>query len=281
MGARPETTRIAAIVERQVVAVPIEQPMTITVAPKEMGRLRLSALTNVVNELVSAVRELEASKYEDESRPADWFVVGANVLPAGAIAFDLVPDAARASTIANRFRIGLGRLAAGKEAPSEFGAEVLRHTYKALEYLDDGVASFNVTTPKGTTQASPALKSRVSRLVLPAYQEWTTIDGELKRIEWEDTRPRFVIVHALSGRRIRCEFAIEDLEKAKAAFPHRVEVRGMLRYNAMRQPVSIDIEEFTQIPDEHDLPSLDDLRGLNITGGLAPTEFIRRMRDDD
>jgi hypothetical protein len=255
-------------------------PMTVVVAPKLSGRLRVSSFLDVAREIIEAIRVLEYAEFDDDRRPSDWFIIDAKVRKDGAFVLSIEPETATGLAAANRYRVGLRMLGRHHAPPAYFTADVLRHTNKAMRLLEDGVSSFDLKTDRGRhVTATRALGERVQSLVAEGYEELTTLDGLLHRIEWDELRPRFYIVHALTGSRVRCEFHMNDLEAAKKALPHRVEVSGLVRYDVKGVPVSIDVTQFEQIPDDADLPSLEDLRGLNITNGTDPSELIWRVRN--
>jgi hypothetical protein len=50
-------------------------------------------------------------------------------------------------------------------------------------------------------------------------------------------------------------------------FRRRVEVSGLIHYRRNGVPISIDVESIEILPDDSDLPSLDDVRGILRTEG--------------
>jgi hypothetical protein len=49
-------------------------------------------------------------------------------------------------------------------------------------------------------------------------------------------------------------------------FRKRVEVSGIIHYRRNGTPISIDVERLEALPDDSELPSLDDVRGLLRSG---------------
>lgn len=247
----------------------------LTVAPKTAGRMRMSEFMGWAREVILALKELEASKFEEELQPSDWFIRGASIRASGEMSLELVPEFERSRRAANTYRIGLRTLDRGRRTPAAFTPAVLRHTRNAMKT----VHSFSIKTSErreaGTT---PKVARRVDELVRVAYTELTTIEGHLQQLAWHEKNPAFVIRHPVTNQKIRCLFSPKHREKAKAAWPHRVEVRGEMRYNQLGHPLFIKVSSFEQIPSEDQLPTLDDLKDVNITGGLSPVEYVRRLR---
>ena len=112
------------------------------------------------------------------------------------------------------------------------------------------------------------------------YSERTTIDGQLVRVEGEDP-PRFLIALPLTNQLVSCTFGPADAERARAAFTSRIEATGTMQTNSLGQPVGFFVDHFDIIPPAIDLPTLEGLGGVNITDGVDPSEFVRRLREGE
>ena len=71
---------------------------------------------------------------------------------------------------------------------------------------------------------------------------------------------------------------MERLEEAKKLLGRRVVVSGRIRYRS-HKPTSIQAEEIHPLRDASELPQLEDMPPIDITGGLSPEEYVRRLRD--
>jgi hypothetical protein len=110
--------------------------------------------------------------------------------------------------------------------------------------------------------------------------EYSSLDGKLDLISVR-SRPLFVIEEHGSGRRVRCRFADELIDRVKEALGRRVVVEGLIRYSWDGQPTSMSgITSLFVRPE----PTVDlsDLVGAapGFTGGEDPVEYVRAMRDD-
>ena len=79
-----------------------------------------------------------------------------------------------------------------------------------------------------------------------------------------------------------CSFSPDKIEEAREALGRKIRVLGELTYpkgNDFPKDVRVQTIEF--LPEDDDLPSLTDLRGIapDITGDLSSEEFVRNLRD--
>ena len=61
---------------------------------------------------------------------------------------------------------------------------------------------------------------------------------------------------------IPCYVPEDKLPDAFANFRKRVEISGLIHYRRNGVPVSIDVDAMAPIPDDDELPSIDDVRGI-------------------
>ena len=65
------------------------------------------------------------------------------------------------------------------------------------------------------------------------------------------------------------------------AWKRRVVVTGKIITNRETRKKEIYVDKIRVLGDRKDLPQLEDLRGIDITGGAESSEYIRNLRDDD
>ncbi len=62
----------------------------------------------------------------------------------------------------------------------------------------------------------------------------------------------------------------------------RVVVTGEIYVDrTTRKPRKVVVRELRIMPPPSELPQLEDLAGIDITGGMDSAEYVRRMRDDE
>jgi hypothetical protein len=63
-------------------------------------------------------------------------------------------------------------------------------------------------------------------------------------------------------QRVRCYFPEELLPAVFDTFRKRVEVSSVIHYRKNGTPVSIEVEQILGLPDDSELPSAEDVRGI-------------------
>jgi hypothetical protein len=67
---------------------------------------------------------------------------------------------------------------------------------------------------------------------------------------------------ALLRQRVRCYFPEDMLPAVFEQFRKRVEVSGIIHYRKNGTPISIEAEHIIGLPDDSELPSFEDVRGI-------------------
>lgn len=125
---------------------------------------------------------------------------------------------------------------------------------------------------KKLKRTDPAAASREIRAI-------GTFKGRLRRAD--GSRGRFLIEPSV-GESAQCVFQAGADREFLSALGRKVLASGELTYPAGSDfPRSIKIETVEILPEDDELPSLSDLRGIapDITGDLSSEEFVRRLRD--
>lgn len=94
----------------------------------------------------------------------------------------------------------------------------------------------------------------------------------------------FWLYPEIGPTKIQCLFSQDLFERAKMALGRRVEVDGLFRYKVNAPyPHLADVKEMTVFPYESDLPTFDDLFGIDpgITNGLSCEDYIRNIRSEN
>ena len=83
-----------------------------------------------------------------------------------------------------------------------------------------------------------------------------------------------------SGRVVTCKFRQDMLDEVKEGLKHRVLVYGTLKRNAQSLPVSITVSEIEALPDESQLPTIEEMSGLidDMTEGSTLMEYLEDLR---
>jgi hypothetical protein len=115
------------------------------------------------------------------------------------------------------------------------------------------------------------------------YEEGS-LTGKLEVVNAHSGKNKFYIFPLLGASKVQCIFPPELKDTVKDALYERVEVEGLLRYKSWDKfPYAVDVKKIEKYPTDEMLSRFSDLVGIapNATSGMNPTEFIRRLRDEE
>lgn len=71
------------------------------------------------------------------------------------------------------------------------------------------------------------------------------------------------------------------LEMVKGNLGKKITASGIVRFNsATDHPTSINVDNLEPLEDNENIPSLEEMPVIDVTGGdLSPEQFIRNQRD--
>ena len=164
------------------------------------------------------------------------------------------------SSIAN----GIQRLSQGAIEDAHFSDAAIRH----LKTLSE-IESENKKRPVGLklwVQKSPtSLGHDVSRAISEDwranYKDFGSLEGRLEVIRYR-RKLEIRIRDQVLQQSISCNIPQDMLKYAFDSFRRRVEVFGVIHYRKSGVPISIEVQSIEQMPDDNDLPTLDDVRGI-------------------
>ena len=97
------------------------------------------------------------------------------------------------------------------------------------------------------------------------YSDFGTVEGRLDTIQDRGSLQIFVRDPLYAGS-IRCYFDEDLLPRAFENFRRRVEISGTIHYRKNGKPISIEVATIDGLPDDSELPSADDVRGIFGSG---------------
>jgi len=93
------------------------------------------------------------------------------------------------------------------------------------------------------------------------YRDWGTVEGRLDILRGHYGFD-FLVYDVLTGRSVTCRFAEEYADEVRDAWRRRVSASGLIRHRANGDPISMDVDEFMVLPEEDELPTIQDVRGI-------------------
>jgi hypothetical protein len=94
-----------------------------------------------------------------------------------------------------------------------------------------------------------------------AYTDFGVIEGRLGAIQ-DHGKLEIQVRDTVLKQTVRCFFPEAMLAKAFENFRKRIEVNGMVHYRRNGIPISIDVAQIDGLPDDSDLPTANDVRGI-------------------
>jgi hypothetical protein len=109
---------------------------------------------------------------------------------------------------------------------------------------------------------SPVIASIIREDWRANYSDYGTIEGRLETIQEVHGGLQFHIRDAMLRQKVRCYFPEELLPEVFEKFRKRVEVSGLIHYRKNGAPIGIDAERIQPLPDDSELPTAEDVRGI-------------------
>jgi len=152
-------------------------------------------------------------------------------------------------------------------------SQVSESAFKSLKHLSELVrdSGDNPNTVKVWIKKKPIhLNRNISRLIQEDwradYNDYGTLEGVLQAIQ--DGRSLTIKVKdLLFDNPITCYLKEGLLEDALSNFRKRVELSGIIHYRKNGTPISMNVHSFEVMPNDDDLPSAGDVRGILRAAG--------------
>jgi hypothetical protein len=169
------------------------------------------------------------------------------------------------NAIYTRAEEGLYALVRGSVEDSNLSEPALRHA-KTLSGLSEGTKDRPLPLRLWVRRKPVDVKPEIARVIeedwRADYNDFGTIEGRLETIQDHEGSLRLQVRDALFRQNVRCYFSEEKLPLAFSAFRKRVEVSGIIHYRKNGTPISIEVSQIDTLPDDSELPTADEVRGL-------------------
>jgi hypothetical protein len=183
---------------------------------------------------------------------------------------------------------GISLLNSARDCPPHFTPDALdcvrqlvghSGTYGLLPVV---VAPANRIPIERVAAANAAWAMRALELQKPIRHEYGSLRGELRELRSSSRkRDTLCLVDRLTGEEIPC-YVDEKLDPVvRKAWKRRVELTGRVEVNRTTRKKSIYVDQIRILRGRNELPQIEDLHGIDLTGGVESSEYIRNLRDDD
>lgn len=209
----------------------------------------------------------EISDAVGEAGPAKWVVrvkegstlLGLDPTPS------VPPEVAR--VVYARAERGLRHLIDQDVEDSGLGEPALKHLRVLSEMTEAGPnkaqpVTIRLWVQKRPIAFAPAIAGTIREDQRADYNDYGVMEGRLETIQESHGGLQLYLRDAMLKVRVRCYFPEALLPTVFENFRRRVEVSGVIHYRKNGAPVSIEAEHILGLPDDSELPTADDVRGI-------------------
>ena len=255
--------------------------ITLTLTERERY-VDVDSFVTAARALTAILRELDGAVSRRGVESLRW---GVGTFQAGSAVLAAVPiptdgDVVEPRTVIAACVGGLHQLEESARIPPYFTDKALQEAKALVGPLQREVRRIAVRGADQEAVVTQHLAANVDAILDRGYTGLGSVEGRLESVSIHD-RSVFGLWEPLDGRRVECRFPMAMLDEVREALGRRVSVRGMVRFGKGDQPVSVEVEHIRLFPAEEDLPTTEQLRGLDpdFTGGVDSTTYVRGLYD--
>ena len=166
--------------------------------------------------------------------------------------------------------------------PVEMSQQLLGHYKNFSDKVQKGILRVSLKSETDTVKVNENVKAVIEAVTLSETKSIGTVEGRLEFLNIHANQNIFRIYSAIPPEKVNCFFPPDKIEEARDALGRKIRVLGELTYpKGNNFPRDVKVEAIELLPDDDDLPSLTDLRGMapDITGDVSSEEFVRNLRD--
>lgn len=186
---------------------------------------------------------------------------GSNIV---ALAFTEGRDRNATNAALHRMFEATSALVEGDLSAPSLTEKAIQHAKKLSDLTKSGrhVTPMKFWLTKHPIAFGPEVAEYVRQDEAGAYTDFGTLEGTLRAISDQNGALEIRIHDPLWSRAIPCRVNDDQIAEAMDAFRKRVEITGLIHYNRLGRPTSIRLETLTRLPDDSELPTASDIRGL-------------------
>ena len=255
--------------------------------PSYDEHLRFHDFIAQLDAIRSALSHLGEYIAEPGSPPIQYRVVDLSHQSPATVVLEAVPASKGrdvSALVVDRFVNGIKHIKSGA-VPEDFNYDLLQ-SFKRIgsfqKRLHKPLFVVTIAAESEKIDITESLESNIDRIIGPDEIVQGSISGTLELINIHANANTFRIYPVVGPKRVDCHFKRDELEKAVRGINHYVDVRGELRYKQREKfPYAINVIDIDVYPDDQDLPSIFDLKGIapQATGDMKSEDFVRRLRD--
>jgi hypothetical protein len=227
------------------------------------GDLAPDEFVTAVRNFFGYVREV-AEAQEGDGAKIDWTVK----VREGSSLIGLEPSAnappSRLAMIYNKISYDVDVMTNG-EVPSSGVSEKAFTHLKALSELGEKSkkpANLRVWVRREPKAIGAGIAKAIRNSREADYWDFGTIEGRLEAIKDASGSLKIGVRDFLYPKAIVCDVPESMIERVFASFRRRVELTGKIHYRRDGVPISIEASDLDVLPEDDELPSANDVRGI-------------------
>ena len=252
---------------------------------EDQGHLRLNELIKQLELVASALKHTEQTVTGKDERQVYYRVVDLSHNSPVTCVLEAIPVKDGRSEIAkrvvNNFIKNLRQINTKGRVPGRVDSFALE-SYKDLgALLDKNISSIKISNSSVDVRIDKTFNSKVEQIIGPDEISSGSLTGNLEWINLHNANT-FNVYPVIGAKKVKCHFPRELKETVISAIDKYVRVYGELRYKSRDNfPYAMNVEDLEILPEDNDLPTLFDLRGIapQATGNLSSLDFINSIRD--
>ena len=237
---------------------------------------------SVLDNTLRILREIDAEASGQHDGLLQWCIAEVSLSSPLYVTLAAESEAAPADggIVASAYVDGLAQLEEGTDRiPPYFTVAGLERARDLVSVLDDGVDEVTfIAGEREPVSPSQHLAAHVAALLPREYEEVGTVVGALEMLSMHP-RPTFAVWDDFTGLRVPCTIPPEQIDKAHTLFRERVSVYGVIRYHPDGKPKRVHMKRMERLRRHDEVRSVRDMPAINITDGVDPSEYVRRLRD--
>ena len=230
----------------------------------DLQRVRLDDFLLVLRNLEKCFRQIDYSVTKERVSSAFYRLVDLDVGSA-AVTIEAVPyktEENYTNMIFGRLINGIMHILNRREKPEDFDTQLLERVKDLTVPLRRNMRKISLEYLSEQVNVTPELKPIIDEMLSVEYTSEGSVTGYLDALNVH-SKSLFYIYPSLSGSRIKCIFEAEVLGEIKKGIKRYVDVSGVLTYKQNElYPYRIEVRSIRVYPEESELPTLGDLRGM-------------------
>ena len=250
-----------------------------------LGGISARTFIRFIDDSLKVLSQLDRAASNERNGTLDWTVAD---LKGGSTVVDVESRVRRGdddlgSEVSHLYKNGLAQLQVDAHTPAFFTTDSLRLVRDIVrEIRRDGVTGASIALPESGERVdfTPELAQNLEVLVGVHHKSLGAVEGRLELVSLHRPYRRFNVYDTATGRGVKCSLPAALEDKVIQAIKRRVIASGTVSYNAVGEPLSVQVNNLRVLRREDELPATADLTGSqpDLTGDLSTAAYLRSIR---